>query len=216
MNRSTPGLPVHHQLPEFTQTHVHRVSDANQPSHPLSSPSPPVPNPSQNQSLFQLGPWKKCSPSGNSGQNIHSKDGGGVRSLWLLWSSLKVSGGHILSTTSFKGLANYNPRAKFTGYLVLHGSRDKNGFYVFKQFQKIKRTVCLDTWKFHVCNLNISVHKYSCIRRLPLHSHKYHLWLPSCYNGRAGKLQQRLCGPTKLKILTLCSFTEKVCQACLL
>ena len=46
INRSTPGLPVHHQLPEFTQTHVHRVSDAIQPSHPLSSPSPPAPNPS--------------------------------------------------------------------------------------------------------------------------------------------------------------------------
>ena len=45
MNRSMPGLPVHHQLPEFTQTHVHRVSDAIQPSHPLSSPSPPAPNP---------------------------------------------------------------------------------------------------------------------------------------------------------------------------
>ena len=42
MNRSTPGLPVHHQLPEFTQTHVHPVSDAIQPSHPLSSPSPPA------------------------------------------------------------------------------------------------------------------------------------------------------------------------------
>ena len=53
MNCSTPGLPVHHQLPEFTQIHVHRVSDANQPSHPLSSPSPPAPNPSQHQSLFQ-------------------------------------------------------------------------------------------------------------------------------------------------------------------
>ena len=53
MNRSTPGLPVHHQLPEFTQTHVHRVGDAIQPSHPLSSPSPPAPNPSHHQSLFQ-------------------------------------------------------------------------------------------------------------------------------------------------------------------
>ena len=53
MNRSTPGLPVHYQLPEFTQTHVHRVSDAIQPSHPLSSPCPPAPNPSQHQSLFQ-------------------------------------------------------------------------------------------------------------------------------------------------------------------
>ena len=52
MNRSTPGLPVHHQPPEFNQTHVHRVSDTIQPSHPLSSPSPPSPNPSQHQSLF--------------------------------------------------------------------------------------------------------------------------------------------------------------------
>ena len=51
MNRSTPGLPVHHQLPEFTQTHVHRVGDAIQPSHPLSSPFPPAPNPSQHQSF---------------------------------------------------------------------------------------------------------------------------------------------------------------------
>ena len=53
MNCSTPGLPVHHQLPEFTQTHVHQVGDAIQPSHPLSSPSPSAPNPSQHQSLFQ-------------------------------------------------------------------------------------------------------------------------------------------------------------------
>ena len=53
MNRSTPGLPVHHQLPEFTQTHVHRVGDAIQPSHLQSSPSSPAPNPSQHQSLFQ-------------------------------------------------------------------------------------------------------------------------------------------------------------------
>ena len=52
MNR-TPSLPVHHQLPELTQTHVHWVGDAIQPSHPLSSPSPPAPNPSQHQSLFQ-------------------------------------------------------------------------------------------------------------------------------------------------------------------
>ena len=53
MNRSTPGLPVHHQLPEFTQTHVHWVGDAIQPSHPLSSPSPPALNLSQHQSLFK-------------------------------------------------------------------------------------------------------------------------------------------------------------------
>ena len=53
MNRSMPGLPVNHQLLEFTQTHVHRVRDAIQPSHPRSSPSPPAPSPSQHQSLFQ-------------------------------------------------------------------------------------------------------------------------------------------------------------------
>ena len=53
MNLSTPGLPVHHQFPEFTQNDIHWVSDAIQPSHPLSSPFPPAPNPSQHQSLFQ-------------------------------------------------------------------------------------------------------------------------------------------------------------------
>ena len=53
MNRSTPGLPVHHQLSEFTQTHIHQVSDSIQSSHPLLSPFPPAPNPFQHQSLFQ-------------------------------------------------------------------------------------------------------------------------------------------------------------------
>ena len=53
MNRSMPDLPVHQQLPEFTQTHAHQVGDAIQPSHPLLSPSPAAPNPSQHQGLFQ-------------------------------------------------------------------------------------------------------------------------------------------------------------------
>ena len=59
MNCSMPGLPVHHQLPEFTQTHVHQVNDAIQPSHPLSSSSPSAPNPSQHQSfpMGQLFTW---------------------------------------------------------------------------------------------------------------------------------------------------------------
>ena len=52
MNRSTPGLPVHHKLPEFTQTYAYQVGDAIQPSHPLSSPPPPAPNPSQHHGLF--------------------------------------------------------------------------------------------------------------------------------------------------------------------
>ena len=53
MNRSTPGFPVHHQLLDFTQTHVRQISDAIQPSHPLSYPSPPASSPSQHQALFQ-------------------------------------------------------------------------------------------------------------------------------------------------------------------
>ena len=53
VNCSTPGLPVHHQLLESTQTHVHRVGDTIQTSHPLSSTSPPAPNPSQHQGLFK-------------------------------------------------------------------------------------------------------------------------------------------------------------------
>ena len=67
MNRSTPGLPVHHQIPEFTQTHVHPVCDAIQPSHPLSSPSPPAPNPSQHQSLFQ---WVNFSAWGGQSTGV--------------------------------------------------------------------------------------------------------------------------------------------------
>ena len=65
MNRSTPGLPVHHQLPKFTQTHLHRVDDAIQPSHPLSFPSLPAINLSQHQGLFK---WVSSLQSG--GQSI--------------------------------------------------------------------------------------------------------------------------------------------------
>ena len=54
MNRSTPGLPMDHQLPEFTQSHVHQISDAIQPSHPLLSPSLPAPSPSQHQGLSSI------------------------------------------------------------------------------------------------------------------------------------------------------------------
>ena len=78
MNRSTPGLPVHHQLPEFTETHVHRVSDAILPSHPLSSPSPPAPNPSQH--------MKMCSASLII-RKTQIKIQGAKHSHWSEWSS---------------------------------------------------------------------------------------------------------------------------------
>ena len=88
MNRSMPGLPVHHQLPEFTQTCVHRVSDAIQPSHPRSSPSSPAPNPSQHQSLFQ---W------------VHSWV------LFLLWLYPFILSGVISPLISSSVLGTYRP-----------------------------------------------------------------------------------------------------------
>ena len=96
MNCSTPGLPIHHQLPEFTQTHVHRVSDAIQPSHPLSSPSPPAPNPSQHQSLCMR--WPKYWSFSFS--IIPSKEIPGLISFRMDWLDLLADQG------TFKSLSN--------------------------------------------------------------------------------------------------------------
>ena len=96
MNRSTPGLPVHYQLPEFTQTHVHQVSDAIQPSHPLSSPSPPAPNPSQHQSLCQiLMRWPKYWSFSFS--IIPSKEIPGLISFRMDWLDLLTAQGTLKS-----------------------------------------------------------------------------------------------------------------------
>ena len=94
MNRSTPGLPVHHQIPEFTQTHVHRVGDTVQPSQPLLSPSPPASNPSQYQSLFQSGGKKYWSFSFSfSPSNEHS----GLIFFRIDWFDLPVVQGTLKS-----------------------------------------------------------------------------------------------------------------------
>ena len=94
MNRSTPGLPVHHQLPEFTQTQVHQVSDAIQPSHPRSSPLPPAPNPSQ-QSLpmSQFFAWGGQSTGGSASASfLPKKSQGWSPSEWTGWISLQSKG----------------------------------------------------------------------------------------------------------------------------
>ena len=90
MNRSTPVLPVHHQLLEFTQTHIHRVGDAIQPSHPLSSPSPPAPNPSQHQSfpMSQLFTWGGQSTGVSAFSIIPSKEHPGPISFRMDWLDL--------------------------------------------------------------------------------------------------------------------------------
>ena len=94
MNRSMPGLPVHHQLLEYTQTHVHRVSDAIQPSHPLSSPYP-APNPSQHQSF----PVNQLFARGGQSTRVSAlasflskKSQGWSPSEWTGWISLQSKG----------------------------------------------------------------------------------------------------------------------------
>ena len=103
MNCSTPGLPVHHQLPEFTQTHVHWVGDAIQPSHPLSSPSPPAPNPSQHQSLFQWvfasGGWSTGVSASASVLPMNTQDWSPLE--WTGWISLQSKGlSRVFSNTT--------------------------------------------------------------------------------------------------------------------
>ena len=102
-NRSTPGIPVHHQLPEFTQTHVHRVSDAIQPSHPLSPPFPPAPNPSQHQNLFQWVnfAWRGQSTGVSALASFLPKNTQGWSSEWTGWISLQSKGlSRVFSNTT--------------------------------------------------------------------------------------------------------------------
>ena len=108
MNHSTPGLPVHHRLLEFTQTHVHWVSDAIQPSHPLSSPSPPAPNPSQHQSFLMsqlfTGGGQSCWSFSFS--IIPSKEIPGLISFRMDWLDLLAVQGILKSspTPQFKSI----------------------------------------------------------------------------------------------------------------
>ena len=104
MNCTTPGLPIYHQLPEFTQTHVHRVGDTIQPSHPLSSSSPPAPNPSQHQSfpMSQLFPWGGQSTGVSALASFHPKNSQGWSPLgWTGWISLQSKGlSRVFSNTT--------------------------------------------------------------------------------------------------------------------
>ena len=116
MNHSTPGLPVHHQLLESTQTHVHRVSDAIQPSHPLSSPSPPALNLSQHfKWVFWNESFQMSQLFASGGQNIGVSCSTSVLPMntqdWTSlgstgWISLPVSKGlaRVFSNTTFKSI----------------------------------------------------------------------------------------------------------------
>ena len=105
MNHSTPGLPIHHQLPEFIQTHVHRVSDAIQPPHHLSSPSPPAPNPFQHQNLFTVSQnfaWGGQSTGVSAlASFLPKKSQGWSPSEWTGWISLQSKGlSRVFSNTT--------------------------------------------------------------------------------------------------------------------
>ena len=104
MNCSTPGLPVQHQLPESTQTHVHRVGDAIQPSHPLSSPSPPAPNPSQHQSfpMSQIFAWGSQSTGVSALALVLPMNTQDWSPLgWTSWTSLQSKGlSRVFSNTT--------------------------------------------------------------------------------------------------------------------
>ena len=118
MNRSSPGLPVHHQLPEFTQTHIHHVSDAIQPSHPLSSPSSPAPNPFQHQSfpMNQLFAWGGQSTGVSALASFLPKNTQGRSPLeWTGWISLQSKGlSRVFSNTTVK-------KHKFLALSFLYG-----------------------------------------------------------------------------------------------
>ena len=108
MNCSTPGLPVHPQLPEFTQTYVHQVGDAIQPSHPLSSPSPPAPHPSQHLLIFESFPVSQLFTWGSQSTGVSAfasfvpkKSQGWSPSEWTGWISLQSKGlSRVFSNTT--------------------------------------------------------------------------------------------------------------------
>ena len=129
MNCSTPGLPIHHQLPELTQTHIHWVSDAIQPSHPLSSPSPLAPNPSQHQSLFQ---WVNSSSNPKRCESAAFNKPANLENSAVAIALEKMFSFQSQSKAMPKKCSNYNTIA-----LISHISK-----VMFKILQSEASTVC--------------------------------------------------------------------------
>ena len=151
MNHSMPGLPVHHHLLEFTETHVHRVSDAIQPSHPLSSPSPPALNPSQHQSLFQ---WvnslhEVAKVLSFSFSIIPSKEHPGLISFRMGWLDLLAVHGTLKSLLQHhRSKASILQHSAFFTVQLLH------------PYMTTGKTIALTKWTF-VGWINVSAFKFA-------------------------------------------------------
>ena len=139
MNHSTPGLPVDHQLPESTQTHVHQVNDAIQPSHPLSSPSHPALNLSQHQGLFQ---WVSSLASG--GQSIGPSTStsvlpirpSGLISFMMDWLDLLAVQGTLKSLLHYSSKASILWHSAFSIVQLSH------------PYMTTGKTIALTRWTF--------------------------------------------------------------------
>ena len=173
MNCSTPGLLVHHQLPEFTQTYIHRVSDAIQPSHPLSSPSPPAPNPSQirvfsNESTLRM----RCPKYWSFSFNISpSKEHPGLISFRMDWLDLLAVQGPLKSL-----LQHHSSKAS----ILLQCS----AFFIVQlshPWTTTRKTIALTIWTFvgKVMSLLFNVLSRLVITFLPSGKHLLISWLQS-------------------------------------
>ena len=166
MNCSTPGLPVHHKLPEFNQTHVHQVGDAIQPSHPLSSPSPPAPNPSQHQSLRMR--WPKYWSFSFS--IIPSKEHPGLISFKMDWVDLLAVQGTLKSL-----LQHHSSKAS----ILRHSA-----FFIVQlshPCMTTEKTIALTRWTFvgKVMPLLFNILSRLVITFLPSSMHLLISWLQS-------------------------------------
>ena len=162
MNRSMPGLPVHHKLLEFTHTHVHRVGDAFQPTHPLSSPSPPAPNPSQHQScpMSQLFAWDGQSTGVSALASVLPKNTQGWSPLEWTLDLLAVQG------TLRSLLQHHSSKAS----ILWHSA-----FFTVQlshSYMTTGKTIALTRWTFVVCK-----------RRPSLET-----WISEWFGGKANDL----------------------------
>ena len=168
MNRSTPGLPVHHKLPEFTQTHAHRVGDAIQPSHPLSAPSPPAPSPSPASGSFPVSQpftWGGQSIGVSASASVLPMNTQGLSpSGWTDWISLQSKGlSRVFSNTTVQ------KHQFFSAQLSLQSNSNTG------------KTIALTRWTFvgKVMSLLFNMLSRFIITFLPRSKHLLISWLQS-------------------------------------